>query len=75
MVNSGESITEEKRQKNRERSRFKRYLKGKYNCQNLVHKAVRAASKGLCQELIDLKFYTPNDWKNFPQINFLFCTF
>lgn len=52
MVNSGKSIAEEKKQKSRERSRFKRYLKGKYNCQNLVHKAVRAASEGLCQELI-----------------------
>lgn len=54
MVNSGESTTEEKKQKSRERSRFKRYLKGKYNCQNLVHKAVRATSQaeGLCQELI-----------------------
>lgn len=30
-----------------------RYLKGKYNCQNLIHKAVRATSQaGLCQELI-----------------------
>lgn len=53
MVNSGESTTEEKKQKSRERSRFKRYLKGKYNCQNLIHKAVRATSQaGLCQELI-----------------------
>lgn len=47
-----DSITEEKKKKSRERSRFKRYLKGKYNCQNLVHKGVRAAGEGLCQELI-----------------------